>query len=713
MFLASKKLLFSRQLLASFSNSGFSKVCVVSFSFAMAACGGGEVSKPAGSATSSTNTAVNAVLSPTTAAVANTAPIASNASASQVSSTDIASAVSLVADDEVSAVPVALSQVSTSVAGAAIEVTKQAAEAAIASFAAAPTLDDTQAQTAALTLWRNNDLSKHPKGSCAGCHGADFFDLARIGSTDLDVVRRAVTDGATQAEAQALLHSIKKMRAKFNMPVTDARNFRPFQPGGLLLPAPATDLPHIANVKRDIAFGKQLEAYLPTMMGARIDSLDKAKKARDELLDIAQGTNNAGANPKKITLRSLPIGLQYPLWSADLHHGKAEGTFNDWIADIAHDPKPEQRAQWQALQDAYLAMPSNENFWKMYNASKTMTQTPLLGSCSIAGAITQSQCTASGDFNKNKFLSSLMGQHMLRLESTGKSIDDFYKGAVSLSYLDNDASFKSFMTSREGYPLLPNNPWEVADRGRVMLETNNTAGSFQANLRSLGYPEFAVQSIDPNRSGEQEKNDLFKAWFWIGFTIDPSFARIHKSNATKVGEYMVGNLMQERFFNHNMFSGLMRLAVVGTVQDANVVGKTRPNRVEPVAPVFLMNYSYLWGYNRTVLDTQWNDPKGSPIPSAVKAEMESYWGRLTGNGFRMSLYLQMDELEKNRLSADQKTQLVGWIADSINPYNGQLRRNGLWAMYQHFNRYHGASLAADVVLLERLKTLTGVTEAQW
>jgi hypothetical protein len=713
MFLASKNVLSFRQVRSSASSSVFYSACIVSLCLVLAACGAGDVSKTGASATSPINAAANAVLLSTTAAATNTAATPSGGSASQTLATDVASAVSSVVDEDVSAVPIVLAQTSTSIAGAAIEVTKQAAEAAVASIAAAPALDDAQAQTVALTLWRNNDLSKHPKGSCAGCHGADFFDLARIGSTDLDVVRRAVTDGASQAEAQALLHSIKKMRAKFNMPVTDARNFRPFQPGGQLLPAPATDLPHIANVKRDIAFGKQLETYLPTLMGARIDSLDKAKKARDELLDIAQGTNIAGANPKKITLRSLPIGLQYPLWSADLHHGKAEGTFNDWVADIAHDPKPEQRVQWQALQDAYLATPSNENFWKMYNASKTMTQTPLLGSCSVAGAITQSQCNASGDFNKNKFLSSLMGQHMLRLESTGKSIDDFYKAAVSLSYLDNDATFKSFMTSREGYPLLPNNPWEVADRGRVMLETNNTAGSFQANLRSLGYPEFAVQSIDPTRSGEQEKNDLFKAWFWIGFTIDPSFARIHKSNATKVGEYMVGNLMQERFFTHNMFSGLMRLAAVGTLQDANVVGKTSPTRIEPVAPVFLMNYSYLWGYNRTVLDTQWSDPKGSPIPSAVKADMENYWGRLTGNGFRMSLYLQMDELEKNRLTADQKTQLVTWIADSINPYNGQLRRNGLWAMYQHFNRYHGASLPADVALLERLKTLTGITEAQW
>jgi hypothetical protein len=676
---------------------------LASFSFSLVACSSGDSNNPQIAVQSTTNTPNNLASNAVTQIVA----------AAPVAPTNSGSVASGINEDSTPAVPIVLAAASTSTAGATVEVTKQAAEATVATIASLPVLDDSLAQASALALWRNNDLSKHPKGSCAGCHGADFFDLARIGSTDIDIVRRAVTDGATQAEAQALLHSVKKMREKFKLPMTNARSFRPFQPGGQLLPAPATDPVHIANVKRDIAFGRQLESYLPTLMGARIDSLEKAKKARDELLDIAQGTNNAGANPKKTTLRTLPIGLEYPLWSADFHHGKSEGTFNDWVADIAHDPKSEMRAQWQALQDAYLADPSNENFWKMYNASRLMTQTPLLGSCSIAGAITQSQCTASGDFNKNKFLSTLMGQHMLRLEAMGKSVDDFYKGAVSLSYLDNDPIFKSFMTSREGFPLLPNNPWEVADRGRVMLESTNTAGSFQANLRSLGYPEFAVQSIDPLRSANDEQVDLFKAWFWIGFTIDPSFARIHKSNATKVGEYMVGNLMQERFFNHNMFSGLMRMAVVGTLQDANMVAKTSPLRIEPVAPVYMMNYSYLWGYNRTVLDTQWNDPKGSPVPSAVKAESESYWSRLTGNGFRMNMYLQIEELETDRLSADQKTQLVSWIANSLNQYNGQLRRNGLWAMHQHFNRYHGATLTADVALLERLKTITGVTEPQW
>jgi hypothetical protein len=227
-------------------------------------------------------------------------------------------------------------------------------------------LSNAEAQKLALSLWRDDDLTRHPKGSCAGCHGADFFDLARIGSTDTDLERRAIIDGASKLEAKALVQAIRQMRLEKNLPTENARAFRPFQPGGTQLLPDLSDAPHIAAIKRDIAFSKQLEPLLPTLMGAPIDSLTKAKQARDELLDLINGTNTAGTNPKRLNLRQLQTGVLYPRWSADLHHGAVEGTFNDWIADIAHDAKPERKAEWHALQDAYLNDPSSENFWRMY-----------------------------------------------------------------------------------------------------------------------------------------------------------------------------------------------------------------------------------------------------------------------------------------------------------------------------------------------------------
>ena len=92
-------------------------------------------------------------------------------------------------------------------------------------------MTDGQAKEMALKLWRDDDLGRHPKGSCAGCHGADFFDLARINSTETDIKRRSIIDGASEQEAQALVQAIKKLRGDASLPTVNARTFRPFQPG--------------------------------------------------------------------------------------------------------------------------------------------------------------------------------------------------------------------------------------------------------------------------------------------------------------------------------------------------------------------------------------------------------------------------------------------------------------------------------------------------
>ncbi|MGL4610594.1 MAG: hypothetical protein ACRCYY_13090 [Trueperaceae bacterium] len=548
-----------------------------------------------------------------------------------------------------------------------------------------------EANALAMSLWRNDTLSKHPKGSCAGCHGADFFDLAQIGSTDTDLRRRAMIDGATQQEADALVLAVNALRQKYAMPVTNARAFRPFQPGGSVLLPELTDAPHVAAVKRDIAFGQQLEPLLPTLFGSRIDSLEAAEKARDELLDLAEGTNRAGANPNLLNLRNLPTGVLYPLWSADVHHGASEGTFNDWIADVAHDPKPERKAEWQALQDAYLADPSNDNFWKMYLAAKDMTATQLLDTCTMDGINPSLACGAAPDFNQHKFLSALIGQHMLRLESLNRS--DFADGALAFSYLDT----LEVMKGRKDPQFLPGDMWEIGDRGRVMLEESSKANTFKTNLQKLGYPEFVQNSIDPERSEATEQHQLRLAWFWIGFTFDPSFARIHASNATKVGEYMVGTLIDERMFTHNSFQTLMRLVTKGSLQEANMERRNNQMGAFPTTPYFQMNYRYFWGYNRTVLDYEWNESKkfNILIPEDLKVQSTDLFNRLTANGFRMSMYLYMNALDHG---ADKN----GSLADLTGA------GTGFNAMKAHFDAYESEHQAADEALMNALKTKLGL-----
>jgi hypothetical protein len=562
----------------------------------------------------------------------------------------------------------------------------------------------------ALTLWRNDNLAKHPKGSCAGCHGADFFDLARIGSTDEDLVRRAKIDGASQEEADALVAAINKMRTAYKMPSTNARAFRPFQPGGAVLLPGLADAPHVESVKRDIAMGQQLEKLLPTLFGGRIDSLEKAKKARDELLDLAKGSNAAGANTAKLNLRSLPTGITYPLWSADVHHGAAEGTMNDWVADIAHDPKPEFKAQWTALQDTYLANPSTENFWKMYVAALSMTQVPLAGPCATDG---NRGCEFIDDFNKNKFLSALIGQHLLRQEVLGGS--DFTKGnALAFSYLDKDPAlffyFERPTGSGQSPGHLPGTMWEVGDFARAVFELNNAPGSLRTRLGQLGFPKFVQDSVSAERNTSIEQHTLRMPWFWIGFTFDPSFNRVHKSNSTKVAEYMVGSLLQENMFMHNTFMTHMRLVSKGFLPEGNMAFQTRPNRVEVQPFNFYMDYSYFLGYGRQILT--WNEDArlGITVAQSLKDQQANLWHRFTANGFRMSMYLQLEALEQEPLKSDTKqlAMMKDMLQDTVDPNNGQLRRGSLYVIHSHFAKYQPQHDAADDALIAALAAKAGV-----
>ena len=499
----------------------------------------------------------------------------------------------------------------------------------------AAAMTDAVATKVAMDLWRNDDLRRHPKGSCAGCHGPNFLDLAVIGSTDDDLRRRAVIDGASEREADALVQAIGAMRRDLDLPVRDARAFRPFQPGGAVLPSEADAPPVLARVQRDIAFGEQLEGLLPTLYGPRVGTLAQARQARDELLDLARGTNAAGANPGLIQLRDLPTGIEYPLWSADLHHGADEGTFNDWVADVAHDALPEHRRAWLDLQDAYLAEPTRVRFWRMYEGARELLGTPLLAECTMTGTNAHLRCGGADDFATEKFLATLVGQHRLREAAGAEPLEE---GALAYAYVDTDPSV-DFMKDRTKASLLPAHQWEVGDRGRVVLTTDRADGSFRRDLAELGFASFVQDSIDADRTAAQEQFNLRLAWFWVGFTHEPSFARMHSSNATKVGEYMVGTLNDANMFVHNAFAANMRLAAKGALAEANVETRPRQRGVFPTEPVHQANYSYFVAYGREV--PRYRD-EASVIPQAARDAQMDLFSRLTANGFRMTLLLHED-----------------------------------------------------------------------
>ena len=552
-----------------------------------------------------------------------------------------------------------------------------------------------EAQQTAMKLWRDDDRVQHPKGSCSGCHGADFYDLARIGSTQNDILRRAKIDGATAQEAAALAQAIQQIRARDGLPLENPRTFRPFQPGGAVI-AGATPL------ERDLTFARSLEPLLPTLFGTRIDSLEAAKKAQTELMDLIKGDNAGGANSSRLNLRSLPTGIQYPLWSADLAQGESEGTLNDWLADIALDATPDFKAQWHALQDAYLSDPSDQNFWKMYAGVPQMTATKPFERCDTGGINPVLACGAVDDFALHKLRSAMIGQHLMRTQHAARA--GFVQGALAFSYLDS-ASY-----SAKNEFLGGNDLWEIGDRARVMMDENQSAGSLRTSLEKLGLPKFVRESVSGIETVSAEQQRLRVTWFWIGFTFDPSFARTSGSNSTKVGEYMVGSLIDENMHLHNAFSQHVRLLAKGYLPEANV--KKSGKTVVPVTPAFLMDYSYFIGYGRPVL--RWNEDRKKPLPTAQKLEQEGLWQRFVGNGFRMSMYLQIDSLDT--ADAATKTKLLEGLRETVG---GVLTQKwGAGAIKPFFDTYEPKydsytplEYRADLDLMNALNAKIGVTSS--
>jgi hypothetical protein len=530
--------------------------------------------------------------------------------------------------------------------------------------------DPKQIYATALEMWRR----PIPKGSCAGCHGADFFDLARIGTNDATLRRRALGDTATQTEAESLVLAVRQMRLDQKLPTENPQTFRPFQPGGAVLPGNT-------NLERDIRFGKQLKTFSPTIMGARVGTLALAQQSCNEL--------------NGINLRTMPTGVEFPLWSSDVFNGNQFGTMNDWVSDIPREPTTQYRAEWLALQSAYLENPSDENFWKMYAKIDTFTETlPGVGN-------------GAKVFTLEKFKSALLGQHMMRAElKPGFDPNNgFAKGPIAFSYLDSPA-WKKIIPFDEYYPG-GQALWEVGDKGRGVLGLNQNAigtplTSVQARLndpRNL-FPAFTLESVPAGMDGKIHEEQVRLAWFWIGFTFNPSLQRVAGSNSTKVGEYMIGSLIEQYMYMHNTFSTQARLCAKGFLPDANYKS----------SPSFQPEYGYFTGYGREIL--AWAQKGQAAVPATQKLEQQNLWHTFTANAFRSSLILYSDAISK--MDAPTLIKEKSWAlgGDGLVGYNKATNRNddrlALPVFANHFACYQPQFATEDTKLINDVESKLGI-----
>lgn len=495
-----------------------------------------------------------------------------------------------------------------------------AAPNAAAQLFASPVYQD------ALAVWR----APREKGACMACHGPDFLDLARVGVSDADIRRRAIGDGTTEAEATKLVAAVRLQRTVFALPATNPQTFRPFQPGGAVLPG-------ASPIQRDAALGEQLRQQVPQFAGTtRIGTLAQAKAARDALLAL--------------NLNTFKIGVPYPVWSADIHRGAAEGTLNDWVTDLASLSRPDKETQWIALQNAYLANPSPLNFWRMYFASVSMTQ-PFPG---LVPRDRRDAGNAAG-FAANKFRSVLLAQHLMRAEALGQT--NFQGGPIAFSYLASAAPFSNEFrnkplrsgTSVTAPKYIPNPMWDVGEGARALLEVDRRGDAsvdalsssvlLRDRLRVLGFPNFAVESVAANANRLTAQQELTLVWFMIGQRFDPGLQRINSGNSTASGEYFQAALFFNDYFIHRTFVEALR----------KVNSASRPEALLPgQSGAFTLKFAYFNRYGRTE-PSSWRTPNNDAVPAADKARQIALFKQITANFFRMSLLLAEEAFDKRQV----------------------------------------------------------------
>ena len=207
-------------------------------------------------------------------------------------------------------------------------------------------LTETEMNTAieeGLAAWRTTQKD----AACFMCHGADPIDLARIGYTDGDIMRRALLhlDEPTSKKIVKYVHAYRK---KHNIDrLFDPEKFRPMQPAG-------DSLAGENNARRDINFMKMLIKNDVIFAKKKINSTEEMTKAIKQM--------------GKIDLYRLRLPIFMNRYTADGIRGDDFHTTAEWIPNFPHRPiSKEWEQKIYAAADAYIAEPSAHNHWTYYH----------------------------------------------------------------------------------------------------------------------------------------------------------------------------------------------------------------------------------------------------------------------------------------------------------------------------------------------------------
>ncbi len=383
-----------------------------------------------------------------------------------------------------------------------------------------------KALTEGLATWR----FKGTDGACVACHSPDGYDLAKVGYSDADIERRALSHVDAE-QTKTLVAYVHALRQKYEMTkLLHPAKLRPEQPAFEAFPEKTPGLEVTdpkAQDERDEAFMLALTDDLGLLWATgKVDSLEKAKQAREELLAV--------------DLLSQKIGIPFDHLSEDGWHGEPHRSIFEWYPAMPTAPLPGKEEAWYALEDAYLADPSDDKLWAYFDAIDSLTGCDYDLSNGGDPAFYQHAC----EWMRLKFKSLQVFQHMLRRGTTAYPdvLSDQPAGTTAAGALD-------LVIARS--PI-----WEAGDVVRVapLMRPEQTACFSQDNLPCTLLPpkiDETVHSIPTYEEARIKQGEVFQqSWFVMSWLRDPALVHQSHNFATFIGDYLESVLLPHYDIHH-------------------------------------------------------------------------------------------------------------------------------------------------------------------
>lgn len=467
-------------------------------------------------------------------------------------------------------------------------------------------------------------------GACVGCHAPDGYDLARVGYSDADIHRRALGH-VDEARADMLVTYVHALRQKYQMTrLLHPARYRPEQPGFDTFEATTPGLEVTdpkAQEERDLAFMQSLtDQYKLLWATGKIDSLAKAKQAYDEL--------------RAVDLRSMRMGIPFDHLSEDGWHGDEHLSVFEWYPGIPTAATAGNEDAWNGLMDTYLANPTDDALWAMFDAIDDMTK------C-------DADLSAQGDpdfygraceWMRLKYKSLQVVQHMMRHETVA------YPDVFSDIPGGNPVANLDVMIHR--YPI-----WEAGDVLRIApLQRPPQTACFTGNNHPCTLlPPDIDATIHQNPSYEEariKQSEVFQqSWFVMSWTRDPALLHESTNFATFIGDYLE-SVMLARYDAHHAFV-VAKTAVEKSAAIAFRDADGFRNGTGKIASVRTFSFKQL---RNNLSQPPNNDPR------------RATYDRMLSNFARMWIYLVEDDLEQSKEVYDREEVLHAvrymrtWIA---------------------------------------------------